>query len=549
MMPKDGISLQYIKEALKRRFWYIVLPFFVLSMAAVLYCIMAPRVYKAQTLILVEPQAVPREYVSSTVTISLGDRLRTISQQINSRTRLEKIINQYDLYSDIRASRTMTDAVQAFRKNIEINVRRSGGRSGSGSFEIAYMNVDPVKTRDVTNVIANLFIEDNLRLREAQAMGTTRFLDRELERMKEVLRQKEEQVRQFKENYMGLLPENMENNYRILSQLQRQIDSINTTIQETENRKLLVQAELSKLETVQASSQGTGPLQLGLVADQTPTSLEELLQQLQSLRSRYSDKHPDVIRLKDTIAKFEKEQETRTIDDDLESPDVTTRIIGVQQLVKMRREGLLSQLKLIDKEIGTLARKRKKISGQIAQYQQRIEEGPKIELIFVDLRRDYNQASANYQSLLQKRLQAQLAENLEKTQQGEQFSILDPAKLPEKPFKPNSRKILALGFMLALACGLGLAYVREYLDQTFRTSKELESVIQLPVLVSVPVVSTKRECRWNLFKKAWTVGALVSMASVLFYALFLLWKIDPEVFPFPVGLIIALSSELLTHGS
>ena len=130
-----------------------------------------------------------------------------------------------------------------------------------------------------------------------------------------------------------------------------------------------------------------------------------------------------------------------------------------------------------------------------------------------------------------------MAENLERTQQAEQFSVLDTAKLPEKPFTPNTRKILALGFMMALACGLGLAYVREYLDQTFRSTKELESVVQLPVLISVPVVSTKRERGWNLFKKAWAVGAVVSMALVLFYALFFLWKMDP-------GALTAISSKL-----
>ena len=538
MIPKDTINLQYIKGAFFRRFWYIVLPFFVLSMATVLHCIKAPRVYKAQTLILAEPQRMPREYITSTVTIELADQLRTITQQINSRTRLEKIINQYDLYSDIRASRTMADAVETFRKNIEINVSHLGGRSGSGSFQITYMNVDPVKTRDVTNVIADLFIEDNLKLRQAQATSTTRFLDHELEKMKEVLRQKEEQVREFKEKYMGLLPEQMENNYRILTQLQQQLDSTNITIQHTENRKLLVQTQLSGLETVQeASSREVGLLQLGHAADQTPTSLDELRQQLRSLKSRYSDKHPDVARLKDTIAKLEKEQEARTLDNDLESSDVAPRASEAQQLMVTQREGLLSQLELIDNEIGTLVRRKKEIAGQIVRYQQRIEEGPKIELLFVDLRRDYSQASANYQSLLQRKSQAQLAENLEKTQQAEQLSVLDPANLPQRPFKPNSRKILALGFMIALACGLGLAYVREYLDQTFRSSKELESVVQLPVLVSVPVVSTKREVRWNLFKKAWAVGALVLMALVLFYALFHLWKIDPGVFPFPVGLI------------
>jgi len=534
MMPIDGLSLQYVKEALQRRFWYIVLPFFVLSMATVLHCIKAPRVYKAQTLILVEPQRVPQEYITSTVTIELADRLRTIAQQINSRTRLEKIINQYDLYLDIRAFRTIADAVETFRKNIEINVGRSERGSGSGSFEIAYMNVDPVKTRDVTNAITNLFIEDNLKLRQAQATGTTEFLNHELERMKEVLRQKEEQVREFKEKYMGILPEQMENNYRILAQLQQQLDSIDITLQQTENRKLLVQTQLSGLETVQAGSRVTGRLQLGPAADQTPTSLEELRQQLQSLKSRYSDNHPDVVRLKDTIAKFEKEQKTHTLDKDLESPDVTPPLSEAQGLMVTQREGLLSQLELIDNEIGTLAMRKKEIAGQIARYQQRIEEGPKIELLFVDLRRDYSQASENYQSLLQRKSQAQLAENLEKTQQAEQFSIIDPAKLPEKPFKPDSKKVLALGFMIALGCGLGLAYVLEYLDQTFRSSKDLETVVKLPVLVSVPVVSTKRERRLNLIKKIWAAGALVSMASVLFYALFLLWKMDPMAFPLPV---------------
>jgi len=165
MTPKDGINLQYVKAAFLRRFWYIVLPFFLVSIATVGLCIKTPRVYKAETLILVEPQKVPPEYVRSTVTVDLGDRLRTITQQIKSRTRLEKIINEYGLYPETRAEKTMTDAVEVFREKIEINVQRSGGRSDTGSFQIAYMNRDPLKARDVTNAVANLLIEDNLRLR------------------------------------------------------------------------------------------------------------------------------------------------------------------------------------------------------------------------------------------------------------------------------------------------------------------------------------------------------------------------------------------------
>lgn len=527
MIPKDGINRQYFKAAFLRRFWYVVLPFFAVSIATVGYCIKAPRVYKAETLILVEHQKVPPEYFRSTVTLDLGDRLRTITQQIKSLTRLEEIINECNLYPDIRATKTMTDAVEVFRKKIEINMRGSSRSYGTGSFEIAYMSDDPVKARDVTNAIANLYIEDNLRLRESQATGTTTFPESELERMKEILRQKEDQVRQFKEKYFSLMPEQMENNARTLTQLQQQLDSVNATIRRTEERKVLLQTRLSRLKAARADT-GRAMEQDGEVAaDQPPLTLEELRLQLKRLKSRYSDKHPDVIRLSSTIAKREKEQKGST------APQTPTS--EARRLMLGQGEDLDSQLKLIDKQLATLVKKKNKTRRQIAEYRQRIEEGPKIEQMFADLRQDYREASENYQSLLEKGQQAQLPEKLERAQQGEQFRILSPATLPEKPVKPNLGRILTLGFMLAIACGLGLGYVREYLDPAFWSSKELESIVKLPVLVSIPIVNTKKERRWNRLKRAGAAGALVSMASVLFYALFVLWKMDPAAFRFPIG--------------
>ena len=527
MIPKNGVNLKYLKGAFLRRFWYVVLPFFAVSIATVGYCIKAPRVYKADILILVEPQKAPREYVKSTVMVDLGDRLTTITQQIESLTRLEKIIKEYDLYPDIRAAKSMTDAVEVFRKMIEINVRRSSRSSGTGSFEIAYMSDDPVKARDVTNAIANLFIEDNVKPRESQTADTTAFPDGELERMKEVLSQKEEQVRQFKEKYFELMPEQMENNIRTLAQLQQQVDSLSATIQQTEKRKVLLQNQLNKLEAARADARKAVDRHGELGGDEAPPTLEELRLQLKRLKSRYSDKHPDVIRLAATIAKREKEQEG--------APALQPPTSEAQRLMLVQREDFLSQLKLIDKQLATLAKKKKKTSSQIAEYRQRIENGPKIEKMFVDLRQDYKEASENYQSLLEKRLQAQLPENIERARQGEQFRILAPATQPEKPIKPNPGRILAVGFMTALACGLGLALFREYLDPAFWSSKELESLLGLPVLVSIPVVNTKKERRWNILKRAGAAGALVSMASVLVYALFVLWKMDPAAFPFPLG--------------
>ena len=135
-----------------------------------------------------------------------------------------------------------------------------------------------------------------------------------------------------------------------------------------------------------------------------------------------------------------------------------------------QKRDLLSQMKLIDKELATLAKEEEKTRSEIAQYRQRIEQGPEIEQMLVDLNQDYREANEDYQSLLEKGLQAELLDNLERSEQGEQFRILAPATLPEKPAKPNPRRILALGFMMALACGFGLAFSREHLEPTFLSS-------------------------------------------------------------------------------
>jgi uncharacterized protein involved in exopolysaccharide biosynthesis len=345
--------------------------------------------------------------------------------------------------------------------------------------------------------------------------------------MKEELRQKEEAVRQFKEEYMGLLPQQMENNYRILAQQQQHLDSVNTTLQQTEDRKILLQTQLSGLETLRSGdSAGEG-------GDGLPVTLEEAQEQLKILSTRYSERHPDVIKLKAMIAGFAKDNQTDTSETKQES-DEPSPSGKTQSVMKIQKANLLAQLKMIDKEINSLRAEREKTRGQILEYQRRIEGGPRTEQMFVDIRRDYERASENYQSLLQKKLQAELSESLERTQKGEQFKILDKANLPQKPTKPNIPRVLAMGLMLAFGIGFGLALLREYLDQSFWSRKELESVLELPVLVAIPNIQTDKERRLKMIKRAAKVCILLVMSSGLGYALFILWKKSPGFLPIPL---------------
>ncbi len=532
MIPKEGLDLAYVREALQRRLWFVVTPFFLVFLGVILYCIFAPRVYRAETLILVEPQKVPGEFVSSTVTIDLNSRLRTITQQIKSRTRLEKIIHDYDLYPDIRASATMTDAVDLFSQKIEVNVR--GGRH---AFQIAYEGRDPAKVRDVTNTIANLFIEDNLKLREAQAANTTVFLDRELQRLQETLHQKETKIREFKEKYRGFLPEDMEQNNTMMAHLQKQLDSINATIQQTKDRKVLLETQLNNLRRMEANfgSNGSGASALldagsgegGSSKQWESADIQKLRAELRRLKARYSEKHPDVMKIEAMIAKLQAQGDTGP-----ETPDEETGNGDDASLFASQIEEMDAQVMMTNRELAKLRAQAAKLEKELDMYQQRIEKGPKVEQMLVDLRRGYGQVEGNYNSLLSKKFKAKLSENLEVAQQGEQFTILDHAKLPDKPYKPKTRKLLLFGFLAALATGLGMAFSAEYLDRSFFLTKDVESTLQLPVLVSVPLIVTDKDRKGILVRRVVSAAALVSIMTILLAALYFLWRLDPMVVGF-----------------
>lgn len=535
---ESGISLHYLMAALQRRFWYVVVTFFVIFMATLIYCMQAPKVYRSSTVILVQPQEVPYDYVRPTITSDAIARLNTLKEQVMSRPRLEKIIIEYNLYQKVRAAKTMFDAVERMRRHVEIKINEPGGSRrrldvAPASFEVSFVWANPVKVRDVTATIANLFIEDNLRLRESQAVSTSRFLERELEGMREELRRKEERVRQFKEEHIGMLPEQMENNYRILTQLQQHLDSLNAIFQQTENRKVLLQVQLGRLETLQAEALEARVSLSGAANGPRPLSLEELRQKLETLQSRYRDQHPDVIILKKTIARLEKKKGGTDTEADVGGHSASSINSEARRLLIVQKEDLIIQLKLIDKEIDKYTDEKGQTSAQIKAYRNRIEGGPKVEAMFVDLRRGYEEAQENYQSLLQKKMQAKLAENLERTQKGEQFIVLDPANLSLKPFKPDILKLLIRGFMAALASGLGLGFVKEYFDPTFHSSKDLEYDLHLPVIVSIPVIMTPKKHRLELYKKMGTVTALVFLSLTLLYAFLVLLRKNPTLLPFP----------------
>ena len=228
MTTQTPFNIQdYLAIGLRRR-WYIIVPLILaLGISAGFYKSL-PKVYKASTLILVQPQKVPEAYVRSTVTEGMGDRLTTISQEILSRTRLEKVIQEFNLYSELKMKTPMEEIIEMMRKTIEVKVQ--GGGSIQNSFTVSFMGSEPKTVMMVTNKLAFMFIEENLKVRESRAEGTANFLDRELHLMEEELKKKEQEVRYYKERNLGQLPQQMEANLRTLERLQQQLKSTSESI-------------------------------------------------------------------------------------------------------------------------------------------------------------------------------------------------------------------------------------------------------------------------------------------------------------------------------
>jgi len=492
MTTEKPFTIQdYLDIGLRRR-WYIIIPLVICVLGSFGVYKYLPKVYKATTLILVQPQRVPESYVRPTITDSVASRLNTIGQEILSRTRLEKVIQEFDLYSDIRKNVPMEGIVEMMRTVIEVKVQTNPQNERTqNSFSVSFEGKDPKTVMMVTNKLASLFIEENLRVRESQAEGTSEFLIKELQGMDERLKRKEYEIRNFRERSMGQLPQQLDANLRILERLQQQIKTTNESLRAAEDRIIVIQNQMELLkkreptQIVRVGSQGDVSVDRG--EDPLIVQLRNLKSDLAVAQSKYKENHPDVIDLKKKIANIEpkikeltrKTQEQGVSEQNLTPPSLdpeTQRLLT--QYTEQYHGAVLETKRLREEE--------KELKQQIASYQRRIEETPRREQELALLTRDYDLVKTNYQSLLDKKIQAQMAQNLEHKQQGEQFKILDPARVPEKPVKPDRNKILLIGAVIGLALGLGLTWLRETMDQSFHTVSDVESYLELPVLATIP---------------------------------------------------------------
>lgn len=467
------VTPQFVFDMVMRRRWIILVPL-CLSLIVGIYLVhVLPRVYEAKTLILIESQRVPQDYVKSIVTEDTAQRINTISQQILSTSNLEKIINDFRLFGSSEDTKLfLEDKVANLRKRISVDVM--GNRRETEAFTISFKGQDPEKVMKVANGLASSFIDKNLKERESQAEGTSQFLDSELETMRKRLEGVEEAIKNYRERNMGELPEQLDTNLRIVDRLQQNLGNQEQQLREAKTRL----ADLQNRST--RNGQNTAPV---VIIDSTGNpnqvagaNLDDLKAELQRLLSKYTPKHPDVVRLQNRIAEIEADQTDGSKGGGAAIPP-----------------GLRSQIKDTVREIQVSETDIESLKKQIAEYQARIEQTPKREQELLGLRRDYQNIQASYDSLLHRKLEADIAVNMERKQKGEQFRVVDPARLPQRPVEPDTRKLFLMVIALGCSLGVGSAFVLEILNASFHSPAEIEEQYEIPVITTIPFLVQQRD--------------------------------------------------------
>lgn len=484
MTRKPPSNPKECADLLLRRKWWIIIPVLVVPFLTFLVSLRLPKLYQSQTVILVEPQKVSSAYVQATVTTETTDRLQTISEEVMSRTRLQRIVRELGLYKDLAGKVSEQDIISAMRKDITVDIIKGvSDRSPIGGFRISYSASTPIVAQKVTQEIADLFIEENLKARDQQAQGTSQFIESQLEKAKADLAVQEQKIKDFKAAHLGTLPEQESSNLSLIGQYQTLSQQNSDAIDRANQQKVYLQSMLNintgdKPGTMRAA---VSPLEL---------QLQKKREELATAQQKYTDSHPDVVRLTNEVAALEEQVKTQPKD----------RPVMVSAGGPNMAQQLSGQLASIQQELRQRTARQVELEEKIRAMQGRVEVLPAVQSQFADLNRDYEGMEKNYESLVEKQQASSMATELERHDQSEQFRVLDPASLPTAPSSPNLLMINGGGFAVALLIGLGLAVVVDLRDGTIHDPDELSKYLDLPLIVAIPAIPAVAKKRGRLLK-------------------------------------------------
>lgn len=522
--PNNPFNPEEIKVIFKRRKFTFLIPFTIIFLLSLLLAFFLPSYYRSSATILIEEQEIPKDFVVATVSSFAEQRLEMIKQRIMSHGRLLELINQFELYTELKDKWTIEQIVEKMRENIHVTTlsaevmdRRTGRPTAvTIAFTLSYVGKNPTKVHQVTSELTSLFLEENLKVRTRQTKEAIQFFEDELLRVKEDLNVIKNSISLFKEKNLLRLPEYTQINMQLLQSSEKTIENFNEQLKILAERETYYVTQLSLM---------TPEMEF----NNDRKRLEELKIHLVFLKSKFSDEYPDVIHTKAEIEKlslqFEKTENSNDRND--RKPDNPSYIT------------ISSQLSGVRAEMSSVRRQITEAKAKKSLYEKRIESSAKIEGQYNTLLSDQANLTSKMNELTQKLMEAKVAYGLEKDQKGERFTLIDPARLPEKPFKPNRMLLMILGVLFGVGFGTGSVAFKEFVDDAVYNPLTINYLTEKIVLGEIPFISTQKE-RYQKKLKYFIIVVVTIIVLITGIILFHLFIMDIDILLIKINRKISL---------
>lgn len=534
-MENQTLDIKDYLNILKRRINYLLIPAAVIAVLSILLAVLLPPVYKSTSTILIEEQEIPPELVKSTVTTFADQRIQMISQHIMTRSNLMEIIGKFDLYADDRKNKTQEVILEKMRSSIKVETinadvidpRNGQPTKATIAFTLSFDYASAAVAQKVANELTTLFLNENIKNRTESAESTTLFLSEEARRLKDKIQQIQTELAAFKEKNLDQLPQISQLNQQELTSLSNQLISLDSQERSLQERRFYLEGQLAQIDP-NAMAMGSDGARVMDMKDR----LKLLKSQYPSAQASYSAAHPDVIKIKREIESLEKEIGTNSNINDLNAeltkkkadlaglkkqysdkhPDVLKlqkQIEILQQTMVQAKNSdsiksgveadnpayitLKTQLESLLADFKSLDYIRNQTKSKIASLRESLRQAPLVEKEYMDLIQDLDNTNLRYREVSAREMEAQISQQLEMEHKGERFALIDPALEPEKPVSPNRVAILFLGFVFAVAAGVGSIAVVEMLDSSIYSEKALISILGQSPLAVIPYLESKDE--------------------------------------------------------
>jgi polysaccharide chain length determinant protein (PEP-CTERM system associated) len=481
MVATAQITPSDAKRVLRRYWWILPITILLCGAIGVTLAMVLPKKYKSQTLVLVDQATVPSDIVKPVVTEDLNNRLSSMREQILSRSRLEPMIDKFGLYTADRGKVHVEDLVERLRISIEVKpleVMPGTQNRNLPGFSVNVTFDNPQLAQQICTEITSMFMKQNSQGLEQQAAQTNSFLTQQLDEAKAKLDEQDARLARFKRQYLGSLPDEEKTNLSLLMGANTQLEANTQALSRAQQDKAFNESLLNQQQANRAATQATGSN-----SDTLDHQLSTLQDQLTVLQARYTAEHPDVIKLKNSIEEIKKRI--------AEAPPSNSS--GGEIAQPSRREPpemqlLRAKLRQDDLNIADLTKQQVQIQNQISVLQGRLQSSPVVEQQFKEMTRNYQSALEFYNELLKKRDNSAMAMDLQHQQEGEQFRVLDPPSLPDKPAFPKPLYFISGGLAAGLALGLGIMALIAMTDTSMHTEQDVETCLKLPVLTLIPTL-------------------------------------------------------------